>query len=253
MELDQFSRTRLVIGDEALDRLSHARVCVFGMGGVGGAVVEGLARCGVGALDLVDNDTVSITNVNRQIIALLSTVGRDKVDCAAERVADINPACVVRRHKMFYLPETKDAFDFAAYDYIVDAVDTVAAKLSIIEEAHRTGTPVISAMGAGNKMNPAAFRVADISKTSVDPLAKVIRKELRRRGIRHLKVVYSPEPPAAIDAARAEKKASGRPAPGSISFVPPVVGMIMASEVVRDLIAAPADAAAATAGDAAAE
>ena len=197
---DIFARTRLLLGDEGLARLAASRVAVFGVGGVGGYAVEALARSGVGALDLVDSDTVDSTNLNRQIIATLPAVGRPKVEVAAERVASINPACTVRAHRCFFLPETTGIFDFAAYDYVIDAVDTVSAKIALVEAARAAGIPIISSMGAGNKLDPTAFRVADIFETSVDPLARVMRRELRRRGIDGLKVVYStesPRPPAA--------------------------------------------------------
>lgn len=240
---EPFKRTELLLGEEAMHRLASSRVAVFGIGGVGGYVVEALARSGVGALDLVDNDAVSESNINRQIIALRSTVGRDKVDVAAERVHDINPDCRVTVHKCFYLPETADRFDFTQYDYIVDAIDTVAGKLNLVERAIAAGTPVISAMGAGNKLDASAFRVADISKTKMCPLAKIMRKELGKRGIKHLKVVYSEEMPAEPDAelaaaamAELPEGSSRRSIPGSVAFVPSVCGLIIAGEVVKDLI-----------------
>ena len=192
---ETFSRTELLIGAEAMERLKNARVAVFGVGGVGGYVVEALARTGVGTLDLIDNDTVSVSNINRQIIATTKTVGRNKVDVAKERVLDIHPEAVVNTYNMFYLPETADQFDFTQYDYVVDAIDTVSGKISIIVKAQEAGVPVISSMGAGNKMDPTAFEVTDIYKTSVCPLAKVMRKELKNRGIKKLKVVYSKEIP----------------------------------------------------------
>lgn len=232
---DTFARTRLLLGQEGLDRLAKARVAVFGIGGVGGYVVEALARSGVGALDLVDSDDVDPTNLNRQIIATLDTVGRSKVVVAAERVASINPACQVTTQQCFFLPETADKFDFAAYDYIVDAVDTVSAKLALVEAAHAAGTPIISSMGAGNKLDPTAFRVADIADTSVDPLARVMRKELRKRGIDSLKVVYSTESPREPFPDGERVKEGSRPAPGSVAFVPSVVGLIIGGEVVCDL------------------
>ena len=232
---DTFARTRLLLGQEGLDRLAHARVAVFGVGGVGGYVVEALARSGVGALDLVDSDEVDPTNLNRQIIATLDTVGRPKVAVAAERVASINPACQVTTHQCFFLPETADQFDFTAYDYIVDAVDTVSAKLALVEAAHAAGVPIISSMGAGNKLDPTAFQVADIANTSVDPLARVMRKELRKRGIGSLKVVYSTEPPREPFPDGERVKGGSRPAPGSVAFAPSVVGLIIGGEVVRDL------------------
>lgn len=237
---DRFARTRLLLGDNALERLANARVAVFGIGGVGGYVTEALARSGVGALDLVDSDTVDITNLNRQIVATTKTLGEYKVDIMARRVRDINPQCRVAVHKCFYLPDTADRFDFRSYDYIVDAVDTVTAKLQLIMQAKACSTPIISSMGAGNKLDPTRFEVADIYDTSVCPLAKIIRKELRKRGVSNLKVVYSKEPPlhpSGVGGANQPGDASARPAPGSVPFVPPVVGMIAASEVVRDLIA----------------
>ena len=229
-------RTALLLGDEAICKLKNARVAVFGIGGVGGYVVEALARAGVGALDLVDSDCVEGSNLNRQIIALRSTVGMRKVDAAEARVHDINPDCRVTKHAVFFLPETKDTFPFAAYDYVVDAIDTVAGKLSLIECAKAAGKPVISAMGAGNKLDPSAFRVADIYKTSVCPLAKVMRRECRKRGIESLKVVYSEEEALKPDVSEELLAESGRRAlPGSVSFVPPVMGLIMAGEVIKDL------------------
>lgn len=233
--VDIFARTRLLLGDEGLARLAASRVAVFGVGGVGGFAVEALARSGVGALDLIDSDTVDPTNLNRQIVATLPAVGRPKVEVAAERVASINPACTVRAHRCFFLPETAGAFDFAAYDYVIDAVDTVSAKIALVEAARAAGTPIVSSMGAGNKLDPTAFRVADIFATSVDPLARVMRRELRRRGIDGLKVVYSTEPPRAPAATPEAIKDGSRPAPGSVAFVPSVAGLILGGEVVRDL------------------
>lgn len=238
--LNQFSRTELLLGDAAMKKLKNSRVAVFGVGGVGGYTVEALVRSGVGALDLIDNDTVSLTNINRQIIATLDTVGRDKVDVAQERIKSINPDCVVTTHKCFYLPETAEQFDFTDYDYVVDAIDTVKGKIEIVMRAKECSTPVISSMGAGNKLDPTAFEVADISKTSVCPLAKVMRVQLRKRGINHLKVVYSKESPLTpiiTDDAKEEFSSSvRRTLPGSTAFVPSVVGLIIASEVVKDLI-----------------
>lgn len=238
--LNQFSRTELLLGDAAMKKLKNSRVAVFGVGGVGGYTVEALVRSGVGALDLIDNDTVSLTNINRQIIATLDTVGRDKVDVAQERIKSINPDCVVTTHKCFYLPETAEQFDFTDYDYVVDAIDTVKGKIEIVMRAKECSTPVISSMGAGNKLDPTAFEVADISKTSVCPLAKVMRVQLRKRGVNHLKVVYSKEPPLTpiiTDDAKKEFSSSvRRTLPGSTAFVPSVVGLIIASEVVKDLI-----------------
>ena len=229
----QFSRTALLIGEEGVEKLKKSRVAVFGVGGVGGYVVEALARSGVGALDLIDKDTVSLSNVNRQIIALHSTVGRLKTEVAAERAKDINPDICVRVHNVFYLPETADQFDFSAYDYVVDAIDTVSGKLALIEQAKWAKVPVISSMGAGNKLDATAFEVADITKTSVCPLARVMRRELKKRGIEHLKVVYSKEEPLPSPLVDEE---SGKSIPGSISFVPSVVGLIIAGEVIKDLV-----------------
>ena len=228
-----FSRTEALLGADAMERLKKARVAVFGIGGVGGYAVEALARSGVGTLDLIDSDTVSPSNINRQIIALHSTVGMLKVEAAKARVRDINPDAAVNTYPLFYLPETAAQFDFSQYDYIIDAVDTVAAKLSLAEAARDAGVPILSAMGAGNKLDPTAFEVADIEKTSVCPLARVMRRELKKRGIRHLKVVYSREEPLAPSLPETE----GKRVPGSIAFVPPVVGLILAGEVIKDLTA----------------
>ncbi len=228
----QFSRTALLLGEEGVEKLKKARVAVFGVGGVGGYAVEALARSGVGALDLIDKDTVSVSNINRQIIALHSTVGRLKTEVAAERIKDINPDICVRVHNVFYLPETADQFDFSQYDYVVDAIDTVSGKLALIEQAKRANVPVISSMGAGNKLDATAFEVADITKTSVCPLARVMRRELKKRGIDHLKVVYSKEEP--IPSSLTDED-SGKSVPGSIAFVPSVVGLILAGEVIKDL------------------
>ncbi len=224
---DQFSRTRLLLGNQAMQKLSGSRVAVFGVGGVGGYVAEALARSGVGALDLIDHDQVSLSNINRQIIALHSTIGEYKVDVMKSRIADINPACQVLAHRCFFLPETKDEFDFSDYDYVVDAVDTVTAKIQLILQAQKAEIPVISSMGAGNKLNPAEFEVADIYHTSVCPLARVMRRELKKRGVEKLKVVYSKEEP---------KDCGGQRVPGSTAFVPSVAGLIIASEVVKDLV-----------------
>ena len=229
----QHSRTALLIGEDGVEKLKKARVAVFGVGGVGGYVAEALARSGVGALELIDKDTVSESNINRQIIALHSTVGRKKTEVMAERAKDINPAIQVCVHDIFYLPETAEKFDFSAYDYVVDAIDTVSGKIALIEQAKRANTPVISSMGAGNKLNPTAFEVADISKTSVCPLARVMRRELKARGIEHVKVVYSKEEPLLSKCVDEE---TGKAVPGSIAFVPSVVGLIIASEVIKDLI-----------------
>lgn len=234
---DLFARTRLLLGQDGLDRLAAARVAVFGVGGVGGYVVEALARSGVGALDLIDSDTVDATNLNRQIIATVDAIGRSKVEVAAERVASINPSCVVRAHQCFFLSETAGQFDFAAFDYVVDAVDTVSAKIALVEAAFAAGVPIVSSMGAGNKLDPTAFRVADIYETSVDPLARVMRRELRRRGIPSLKVVYSTELPLVPADDDMAVKDGTRPAPGSVAFVPSVAGLILGGEVVKDLAA----------------
>ncbi len=233
--LNQFSRTRLLLGEEAMQKLSSRRVAVFGIGGVGGYVVEALARSGIGALDLIDHDTVSLTNLNRQIIATMDTIDRYKVDVAKERVLSIHPDCKVSAYRTFYLPETADQFDFTQYDYVVDAVDTVTGKLRLIEEARRAGVPIISSMGAGNKLDPTAFKVADIYETNICPLAKVMRKECRKRGIDHLKVVYSEEVPR-VPLQETEEVTERRSLPGSVAFVPSVAGLILASEVIKDLI-----------------
>lgn len=222
-----FARTELLLGKESMERLACARVAVFGIGGVGGHAVEALVRSGVGALDLIDSDTVSLTNLNRQIIALHSTIGRYKTEVMQERIRDINPACQVEIHNCFYLPETKGKFDFSRYSYIVDAVDTVTAKIQLVMDAQEKGIPVISSMGAGNKLNPADFEVADLYETSVCPLARVMRRELKKQGIKSLKVVYSKEPPISVES---------REVPGSAAFVPSVAGLIIASEVVKDLV-----------------
>ena len=233
----QFARTALLLGEEGVDRLARARVAVFGIGGVGGYVVEALARSGVGTLDLIDDDTVNITNLNRQIIPTHDTIGRHKVDAARDRVLSINPQAVVHTHKTFFLPDTADRFDFSQYDYVVDAIDTVTGKLMLVEAAKAAGTPIISCMGAGNKLDAAAFEVADISKTSICPLARIMRKELGRRGIKHLKVVYSKE--LAMTPLEAEEEADSahpkRQTPGSNAFVPAVAGLILAGEVIKDL------------------
>lgn len=229
--VNEFSRTAQLLGEEAMARLQEARVAVFGIGGVGGYAAEALARSGIGAIDLIDKDTVEITNINRQIVALHSTLGRDKVEVMKERILDINRDCHVRTHKCFYLPETKDNFDFRLFDYVVDAVDTVTAKIQLIMEAEKYNTPIISSMGAGNKTEPTAFEVADIYETSVCPLAKVMRREMKKRSIRSLKVVYSREEPVRLPHSQGE-----RGTPASNAFVPSVAGLILASEVIKDLI-----------------
>ena len=234
-----FDRTRLLLGNEAMDRLAAARIAVFGVGGVGGFVVEALARSGIGSLDLIDNDTVAPSNLNRQIIATQSAIGRFKTEIMRDRIADINPDAVVRVWNCFVLPDNIDTFPFDEYDYVVDAVDTVTAKLCIIEKAMSCGVPVISSMGAGNKLDGSRFRIVDLFDTTMDPLAKVMRRELRKRGIDSLKVVWSDEPPLKprAEASPAEPPAPGRRAtPGSVAFVPSVAGLILAGEVVRDLV-----------------
>lgn len=247
--LNQFSRTELLLGYDNMEKLKNARVAVFGIGGVGGFTVEALARSGVGTLDLIDDDKVCLTNINRQIIATRKTIGQYKVDAAKERVLDINPDAVVNTYKTFFVPDTADEFDFASYDYVVDAIDTVTGKIMLVEAAQKAGTPIISSMGAGNKLDPTAFEVADIYKTSVCPLAKVMRRELKKRGIKKLKVVYSKEkaltpidetenscrshcicPPGS-----ARTCTQRRQVPGSTAFVPSVVGLIIAGEVIKDL------------------
>ncbi|MBQ6633433.1 MAG: tRNA threonylcarbamoyladenosine dehydratase [Ruminococcus sp.] len=235
---DQFSRTRLVLGDEGIERLKAARVAVFGIGGVGGYTVEALARSGVGALDLIDNDTVSLSNINRQIYALHSTIGRQKTEVAKERIADICPDTRVTVYNTFFMPENSGEFDFSKYDYVVDAVDTVSAKLEIIRLSKLAGVPVISSMGAGNKLDASRFRVTDISKTSVCPLAKVMRLELRKRGIKGVKAVWSDEIPIKPDEQKTEEARENkarRAVPGSLAFVPSAAGLLIAGEVVRDL------------------
>lgn len=249
--LNQFSRTQLLYGEEAMQKLASSRVAVFGIGGVGGYVVEALARSGIGALDLIDDDRVCLTNINRQILATRKTVGRYKVDTAEERVREIHPDCKVRTYKTFYLPSTQDQFNFSVYDYVVDAIDTVTGKLAIVENAKKAGVPVISSMGAGNKVNPAAFEVADIYETSVCPLAKVMRRECRKRGIDSLKVVYSKEKPirpledmsiscrkhCICPPGTVRKCTERRDIPGSTAFVPSVAGLIIAGEIINDLTA----------------
>lgn len=246
--LHPFSRTELLLGEQGMERLYGARVAIFGVGGVGGYVMEALARSGVGTLDLIDDDTVCLTNLNRQIIATQNTIGQYKVDVGKQRILDINPEAVVHTHKVFYTPETAGQFDFTQYDYIVDAIDSVTGKLELVERANQAGVPIISSMGAGNKMDPTAFRVADIYQTSVCPLARVMRRELKKRGIKQLKVVYSEETPIAPQvSAEVSGEKSDRPegetrtgapkrsVPGSNAFVPSVVGLIVAGEVIKDL------------------
>lgn len=233
--LNQFSRTELIFGADAMKKLSNSRVAVFGIGGVGGHTVEALVRSGVGAIDLIDNDTVSVTNINRQIIATINTVGRDKVDVAMDRCLEINPDVKITKHKLFFTPETAGEFDFTQYDYVVDAIDTVTGKLALIENAKKANTPIICSMGAGNKLDPTAFRVADISKTSVCPLAKTMRVECRKRGLKHIKCVYSQEPAVKPHQSEEMPVASKRQVPGSNAFVPSVAGLIIAGEVIKDL------------------
>lgn len=247
--LNQFSRTQLLLGEEAIEKMSNSRVAVFGIGGVGGYVCEALVRSGVGAFDLIDDDKVCLTNLNRQIIATRKTVGKYKVDVMKERMLDINPKVDVRVHKCFFLPENADDFPFEEYDYVVDAVDTVTAKLEIIVRAKSLNIPVISAMGAGNKLDASRFKVADIYKTQMDPLAKVMRRELKKRNIKHLKVVYSDEQPikpledmsiscrtnCICPPGAAHKCTERRDIPGSTAFTPAVAGLIMAGEIVKDL------------------
>ena len=250
--LNQFSRTQLLLGQEGMEKLYRARVAVFGIGGVGGYTVEALARSGVGTLDLIDDDKVCLTNLNRQIFATHKTVGQYKVDVAQQRILEINPKAVVHTYKTFYAPQTAELFDFSQYDYVVDAIDTVTGKLELVEQAEKAGVPIISSMGAGNKLDPTAFEVADIYETSVCPLARVMRKELKKRGIKKLKVVYSKEPPMTplddmsiscrtnciCPPGTARKCTQRRQVPGSNAFVPSVVGLIIAGEVVKDLTGA---------------
>lgn len=234
---EQFSRTGLLLGEAAIEKLKNARVALFGLGGVGGYTLEALARAGIGHLDLVDKDDVSVSNLNRQILATHSTVGMMKVEAGKKRVLDINPNCEVTVWPVFYTPETAPQFDFAKYDYIVDAIDTVTAKLQLVQQAEAAGTPIICCMGTGNKLDAAAFQVADISKTSMCPLARVMRKELGKRGIRHLKVVYSQEQALTPTGWEEEAAALGkRQIPGSVPFVPGAAGLILAGEVIKDLV-----------------
>lgn len=253
--LNEFSRTELIFGKEAMEKLYKSRVAVFGIGGVGGYAVEALARSGVGTLDLIDDDRICLTNINRQIYATRKTIGRYKVDVARDRIAEINPGCTVNVHKTFFMPDTEDQFDFSVYDYIVDAIDTVTGKIALAVNAEKAGTPIISCMGAGNKLDPTAFEVTDIYKTSVCPLARVMRRELKSRGIKKLKVVYSKETPVKpIDNLEISCRENcicppgtqrtctvRRDIPGSNAFVPSVAGLIIAGEVVKDLIGKQAD------------
>ena len=233
---EQFLRTAMLLGEAAVTRLQNARVAVFGIGGVGGYTVEALARSGVGQLDVIDSDTVSVSNINRQILATHSTVGLPKVEAAKKRIQDINPDCIVRAHQVFYTPETANRFDFREYDYIVDCIDTVTGKLQLVERAMEAGTPIICCMGTGNKLDASAFQVADIAKTSMCPLARIMRKELGKRGIKHLKVVYSQEEALTPTGWEEEAAALGkRQIPGSVAFVPGAAGLILAGEVVKDI------------------
>lgn len=248
--LNQFSRTQLLLGRDAMEKLAHSRVAVFGIGGVGGYTVEALVRSGIGEIDLIDDDKVCLTNINRQIYATRKTIGQYKVDVAAERIAEINPEVVVHTYKTFFTPETAGEFDFTKYDYVVDAIDTVTGKIELVMQAEKAGAPIICSMGAGNKLNPAAFEVADIYKTSVCPLAKVMRHEMKKRGIKHLKVVYSKEKPikpeddlsvscktgCVCPPGTVRKCTARRQVPGSTAFVPSVVGLIIAGEIVTDLV-----------------
>ncbi|MBR6405929.1 MAG: tRNA threonylcarbamoyladenosine dehydratase [Lachnospiraceae bacterium] len=233
---EQFSRTAMLLGEEAVQKLQESCVAVFGLGGVGSYCVEALARSGVGKLVLIDHDTVAESNLNRQLFALRDTIGRKKTEAARERIAQINPDCIVEVRDVFFLPETKDSFEFSAYDYVADAIDTVSGKLQLIECAKEAGVPVISAMGAGNKLDASKFEVADISETSVCPLAKIMRRELRKRGISGVKCVYSKEEPLKPDEALNSEISQRRSTPGSVAFVPSVMGLLMAGEIVKDLI-----------------
>lgn len=244
--LNQFTRTELLYGETAMEKLANSRVAVFGIGGVGGYTVEALARSGVGAIDIIDDDKVCLSNLNRQIIATHKTIGQYKVDAAEERIHDINPNVVVKKYKTFFTPDTAEQFDFSQYDYVIDAIDTVTGKIELVMRAQKCGTPIICSMGAGNKINPAMFEVADIYKTSVCPLARVMRNELKKRGVKKLKVVYSKEQPITpienkdtsddpSGSGRASKGSFQKRAPGSNAFTPSVVGLIIAGEVINDL------------------
>lgn len=234
---EMFTRTAMLLGEDAIERLKKARVAVFGIGGVGGYVTEALVRAGVGALDLIDNDVVCESNLNRQIIATKSTIGQAKVDVMAERIRDINPQCQVNTYRCFYLPETAEEFDFSKYSYVVDAIDTVTGKIQLVMQAKEAGVPIISCMGTGNKLEPTRLEIADIYKTSVCPLAKVMRRELKTRGVESLKVLYSrEEAKKPLITYESEGQEVRRATPGSVSFVPSVAGLIIASEVIKDLI-----------------
>lgn len=235
--MDPYSRTAFLLGEEGMKKLKNATVAVFGLGGVGGYVVEALARCGVGQLELIDHDTISITNINRQIFATRSTVGMDKAEAAKARVLDIDPDINVIARKEFFCPDTKENFDFSSYDYVVDAIDTVTGKLALVVACQESGTPIISSMGTGNKLDPGKFQIADITKTSVCPLARIMRKECAKRGIKHLKVLFSTEDPITpLNTSDEEMPEGRRSLPGSVSFVPSVAGLMIAGEVVKDLI-----------------
>ncbi len=229
-----FSRTELLFGKEKMEKLKQARVAVFGVGGVGGHCTLALARSGIGAIDLIDNDVVSKSNINRQAVAFVSTIGKQKTSIMRDMIADINPEAEVEVHNTFFLPENSDIFDFSQYDYVIDAIDTVSGKIALAECCDKVGTPIISSMGAGNKLDPTAFKVADIYKTQVCPLARVMRRELKKRGIKKLKVVYSEE--QALTPLPSDENSGKRQTPGSVSFVPSVAGLIIAGEVVKDLI-----------------
>lgn len=235
---EAFMRTQLLLGEEAMKRLANSRVAVFGIGGVGGHIAEALVRSGIGEIDIIDNDTVNVTNINRQIFATYDSIGRLKVDVAFERLKAINPDVKINKYAVFYTKENADEFDFSVYDYVVDAIDTVSGKISLIVKCKECGTPIISSMGAGNKLDPTQFEVSDIYKTSVCPLARVMRYELKKRGIKKLKVVYSKEKPIApnYDNTSFELESTRKKAPGSVAFVPSVVGLIIAGEVIKDLI-----------------
>lgn len=234
--LNQFARTQLIFGAESMEKLYRSRVIVFGIGGVGGYVVEALVRSGIGAIDIVDDDKVALTNLNRQIIALHSTMGQNKVDVAEKRILDINPDCKVTKHKCFFLPETASQFDFSQYDYVIDCIDTVSGKIQIIQQAKQADVPVISCMGAGNKIQPEKFQIADISRTSVCPLARVMRRELKARGISKVKVLFSTEPAITPKETITEEGCQKKQIPGSNAFVPSVAGLMLAGEVIKDLI-----------------
>lgn len=230
--MEEFSRTQMLLGQDCIEILKSKRVIVFGVGGVGGYVCESLARSGVGRIDIVDNDTVSVSNINRQIIALHSTVGRYKTEVMRERMLDINPSLEVTAYNIFYTPESSSAIDFSDYDYIVDAIDTVSGKIELVMQAEKAKAPIISSMGAGNKLDPTAFEVSDIYKTSVCPLARAMRTELKKRGVKHLKVVYSREQPLSVT----NQSSNGKRIPGSCAFVPSVAGLIISGEVIKDLL-----------------